>query len=339
MNLSISNIKILFDTTALAITILIFYLCYNINLILTKMNYRSKQIKAKKEFKNQYEIMDNYLDNESSKAVSDSDYEPEDSEEESEDEEVFDSNECLENTQVSKGQEDDEEDDEDYEEGDEDYEEGDEDYEEDENYLADDEDYSDEDSEEDEDYEEDEDSEEDEDYEEENVKKMNKKNMYSCIDYIKARNKNGVINYVNNFGSTVIVKGTTKADREWVYSDLNGIIDAKWNEFTDNWCLNSVETLSKAKQTKNVVYTYDVDKEKSVFETSITSSGRNSKAPNYFISSIIPPPVKKTRTHSDSSLIENIWKNDEVDAIRLSGDSVIAELKKIYDANDFDINN
>jgi len=306
------------------------------------MNYRSKQIKAKKEFKNQYEIMDNYLDNESSKAVSDSDYEPEDSEEESEDEEVFDSNECLENTQVSKGQEDDEdyeEDDEDYEEGDEDYEEGDEDYEEDENYLADDEDYSDEDSEEDEDYEEDEDSEEDEDYEEENVKKMNKKNMYSCIDYIKARNKNGVINYVNNFGSTVIVKGTTKADREWVYSDLNGIIDAKWNEFTDNWCLNSVETLSKAKQTKNVVYTYDVDKEKSVFETSITSSGRNSKAPNYFISSIIPPPVKKTRTHSDSSLIENIWKNDEVDAIRLSGDSVIAELKKIYDANDFDINN
>tara|TARA_B100000073_G_scaffold312688_1_gene286627 strand:+ start:3406 stop:4383 length:978 start_codon:yes stop_codon:yes gene_type:complete len=325
------------------------------------MNNRSKQIKAEKEFKNQYEIMDNYLDhesdNESSKVVSDSDYEPEVSEEESEDEEVFDSNECLENTQVSKGQEDDEdyeEDDEDYEEGDEDYEDGDEDYEEDENYLADDEDYSDEDSEEDEededseedeDYEEDEDSEEDEyseedeDYEEENVKKMNKKNMYSCIDYIKARNKNGVINYVNNFGSTVIVKGTTKADREWVYSDLNGIIDAKWNEYTDNWCLNSVETLSKAKQTKNVVYTYDVDKEKSVFETSITSSGRNSKAPNYFISSIIPPPVKKTRTHSDSSLIENIWKNDEVDAIRLSGDSVIAELKKIYDANDFNINN
>ncbi len=162
---------------------------------------------------------------------------------------------------------------------------------------------------------------------------MKKKIMNSCIDYIKARNKDGVIDYVKNFGSTVIIRGTTKADRHWVYRDLNGIIDAKWNEIGDYWSLNLLEVLLDNKEKQNVVYTYDVDEEKSEMESSLLYTGRISKPPTYYVSSFIPPPVKKTKTDSDNPLIDNIWKNEEVEAIKFSGKSVIEQLSKAYEKN------
>ena len=66
----------------------------------------------------------------------------------------------------------------------------------------------------------------DEEDEDEKILKKKTKNMFSCIDYIQKRDKQGVIDYVKNFGTTVLVKGTTKKDRNWVYSELDKTINA-----------------------------------------------------------------------------------------------------------------
>ena len=274
MNLTISNIDLLFDVAILAILSLIFSFCYTIELTLLDIKTKIEKLSpTTKEMTNSLKENKPTIyyesDKDSVSIVSDSDYEPDDE------------------------------------------------------YSDEEEDEIDSDSEE-----------EDESSDEEEI--MKKKSMNSCIDYIKVRNKDGVIDYVKNFGSTVIVNNTTKADRHWVYSNLNGIIDAKWNVFRSKWYLNSSEVLLDNKETNNLVYSYDVDEEKSGMESMRLYSGRISKPPTYYDSSFILPPVKKTKTVSDAiSKTVKVGEiiNDKVEAIKISGDSVIAEWNKACENN------
>ena len=149
----------------------------------------------------------------------------------------------------------------------------------------------------------DEEDEEDEEDEDEKILKKKTKNMFSCIDYIQKRDKQGVIDYVKNFGTTVLVKGTTNKDRNWVYSELDKTINAYWKE--DSWYLDTFLT-----KDVNLVRTYDVDEQASVFDklpnktTEVTT-----KEPEVFISTIYPPPEKKTKIDTtDDTLIDNIWQ-------------------------------
>tara|TARA_B100001996_G_scaffold102524_1_gene76974 strand:- start:3202 stop:4020 length:819 start_codon:yes stop_codon:yes gene_type:complete len=157
----------------------------------------------------------------------------------------------------------------------------------------------------------------DEEDEDEKILKKKTKNMFSCIDYIQKRDKQGVIDYVKNFGTTVLVKGTTKKDRNWVYSELDKTINAYWKD--DSWYLDTFLNGDIV----NLVRTYDVDEQASVFdklpdktiEVSIEVPEVpevpevSAKEPEVFISTIYPPPEKKTKIDTtDDTLIDNIWQ-------------------------------
>jgi len=281
MNFTTSNIHLLFDVVILAITALIFSFCYTIELTMIDIKTKIEKLSpTTKEMKERGSPTIYYeSDKDSVSIVSDTDYEPDDEYSNEEEDEISSDEE---EDEISSDEEEDEI-------------------------------YSDE--EEDGDYSDEED--EDEEDEDEKILKKKTKNMFSCIDYIRKRDKQGVIDYVKNFGTTVLVKGTTKKDRNWVYSELDKTINAYWKE--DSWYLDTFLNGDII----NLVRTYDVDEQASVFDklpdktTEVSTKVPEvpevpevrAKEPEVFISTIYPPPEKKTKIDTtDDTLIDNIWQ-------------------------------
>ncbi len=97
-----------------------------------------------------------------------------------------------------------------------------------------------------------------------------KKELVSCLDFIKQKEPIKLYNYVKKCNNTVAIHGTTKKERHWVYSNLGNKIYAKSVQekdgkrvllLTDISILEGLED-KPSEIVPSEIVSYDVDNEK-----------------------------------------------------------------------------
>jgi hypothetical protein len=108
----------------------------------------------------------------------------------------------------------------------------------------------------------------DEDYEEECLiedDSVVKKELVSCLDFIKQQKPIELYDYVKKCDNTVAIHGTTKKERHWVYSNLGDKIYAKSVQEKDGkrvLLLTDIGILEGLEGKPSEIVSYDVDNEK-----------------------------------------------------------------------------
>ena len=98
------------------------------------------------------------------------------------------------------------------------------------------------------------------------IKKDIKKELVSCLDFIKERNNIKLYDYIKKCDNTVAIHGTTKKERHWVYSNLGDKIYVKSIEEKDGkrvLLLTNITILEGLETKPYEIVSYDVDNEKS----------------------------------------------------------------------------